>query len=591
MTRPILDTHLQLPDPPGQVPRLGLAPAGLELSTSTGDSPFLIGGDRVTVTGPQRAPVAAVVIDGRLAATGVSASLGRPANFAVAPGRLRREWVGASGSSMETIIASPTLPLAAIQWARPEGAPLVVSLTLLPGTEPLLYHAVGGSIIAIRPDAPDQQVLITLCPLGGEWSVEEVTGGGLHITTQMDGAEPVTLLVTAGSHGDLAAALKAAPHLEAHERLSADYRPEGGLTVSSGVGELDEGIAWARARLAAGLSGSSTDGAQDAGSVLWSGIGALAAGDTRSARHAISAIIDPAAWPYAALLAGRLAMLTGEPGPALRSVEAVSTEDALPGTGTPEGRSLARVALRTLSDGLRHSASEGVIAELRRSEAELPTLGHSRRLPTVGTKRVAPDLGTWLESALAGSGGAPVPLVAGVPPIISAWGQSGSDPDGAWIAWRAELSRGLRDGAMGPGSWDTWTPGDIGTPIAGAILATLIHGFLGVAPDAPVGRIRIGPRFPRHLTGLRVSGLMIADAEIALSYERNESSHSFTLEPQRARVPPVVVFQPELPGRITRIRIDGTKADLHISSVDGGRSRMDVQIPVDTHRTVEIETE
>jgi hypothetical protein len=189
----------------------------LELSTSTGDSPFLIGGDRVTVTGPQRAPVAAVVIDGRLAATGVSASLGRPANFAVAPGRLRREWVGASGSSMETIIASPTLPLAAIQWARPEGAPLVVSLTLLPGTEPLLYHAVGGSIIAIRPDAPDQQVLITLCPLGGEWSVEEVTGGGLHITTQMDGAEPVTLLVTAGSHGDLAAALKAAPHLEAHE--------------------------------------------------------------------------------------------------------------------------------------------------------------------------------------------------------------------------------------------------------------------------------------------------------------------------------------------------------------------------------------
>jgi hypothetical protein len=84
---------------------------------------------------------------------------------------------------------------------------------------------------------------------------------------------------------------------------------------------------------------------------------------------------------------------------------------------------------------------------------------------------------------------------------------------------------------------------------------------------------------------------MIADAEIALSYERNESSHSFTLEPQRARVPPVVVFQPELPGRITRIRIDGTKADLHISSVDGGRSRMDVQIPVDTHRTVEIETE
>lgn len=587
------DTSLTPPDPPDRLPRLGLAPAGLELAARAGDSPFLIGGDRVTVTGPQRMPVGAVRIDGRLVATDVSASMGRPANLGLSPGRLRREWVGGSGSSLETVVASPTLPLVAIQWASNARPPLIVSLTLLPDAGPLRYWAEGGSIVATPNSAADQRSVITLYPPEGDWSVEAAHGGGLRVTTRTAESGLVTLLVTSGSQAEVAAAQKAAEHLDAHERLSADFRPDGGLTLSSGVSEIDDGVVWARARLAVGLTGSpsSYSHRSDPSSVLWSGLGALAAGDSRSARKAITAMGELATWPYGALLAGRLALLTGDPGPARQVAEFISDRGAPSDDLTPEDRSFGRVALGAVADGLRHSAADQLIAEVRRAEKGLTTDRRGRQLPMIDASAMQPDVGTWLEGALAGGAQTRVPSVSGLAPVISAWGQSGSDPDAAWVAWRSELSRGLREGAAGPGTWDRWDPRSLGTPIAGAILATLVHGFLGVAPDAPVGRIRIGPRFPRHLTALRALGLAVGDAEIELSYERVSSRHVFTLLPQKGRVPPVVVFEPEVHGRITKVLVDGLAADLETSPVEGGRTKVSAQIPVDSRRTVEVETE
>jgi hypothetical protein len=76
-----------------------------------------------------------------------------------------------------------------------------------------------------------------------------------------------------------------------------------------------------------------------------------------------------------------------------------------------------------------------------------------------------------------------------------------------------------------------------------------------------------------------------------MHYEREGVIHRFKLEPKVARVPPVVLLEPLLPGgRLTSARVDGDIAELDSTPArDGIRAR--IQVPLDGDREIEFFTE
>ena len=154
------------------------------------------------------------------------------------------------------------------------------------------------------------------------------------------------------------------------------------------------------------------------------------------------------------------------------------------------------------------------------------------------------------------------------------------------------LSEGLVSGPSGPASWDgvedLTAPG---APVTGAMLAAFTHGVLGYLPDAPSGRLRLAPRFPSHVRSLAIEGLRLGSTSIALRYERSKSRHRFVLEPTSARVPPMLVFEPSIPGtRLAEARISGASADL-AATPEGERLRVRVQLPLEGVCTIDLRTE
>jgi len=158
--------------------------------------------------------------------------------------------------------------------------------------------------------------------------------------------------------------------------------------------------------------------------------------------------------------------------------------------------------------------------------------------------------------------------------------------DEGYRTWRNALTAGLLGGPSGRGSWD---PEGIGAPGAGHVLCGLAHGILGLAPDAPSGRIHIAPSFPAHLGAFTIRGIRLGDARIDLDYRREGGRHRFELSPTEGRVPATVIFEPSLPGvRPGTTYVDGQPAELAPVN-EGDRLRFGVQLPLDGRRTVEVE--
>lgn len=122
------------------------------------------------------------------------------------------------------------------------------------------------------------------------------------------------------------------------------------------------------------------------------------------------------------------------------------------------------------------------------------------------------------------------------------------------------------------------------------LILCLVHGLLGYAPDAPAGRLRLAPRFPAHLTGFTVRGLALGDAKFTMAYERSDSTHRYTVEPTLAAVPPLMVFEPAIPGTVSEVRVDGVRAELDVKRL-GDRTITPLQIAIDSARSIEIDTE
>ncbi len=610
-----IDPELPVPALGGPVPRLPTPGGDALLAGRAGACPYVVEGGASTLTGSERGGVEAIHVGGRLVARDLQADVGMAVNVLVTPASMQRERVGTRGSILETSMAAPTLPLVALQWRAPDGAPplggLDLSVVLLPGARNVRYRIAEEGVRAVAEEDDEAWVVdLRVWPAPSSWSAVETDGGGILVRAAVEDEGPVTLLLTGGL-GDLAEqALSAGRHLGAHARLAAEeasFESVRTLASATGVADLDRGVLWATRRLQAATRrgrGKPPPPEVDAGALFWSGVGAAAIGDEAEDALAVLATLEGdtdaglgALLPVEALttlLAARATLTTGRARRLLDRVRSLDPE-GLDSARRAGGDAWAawRLALRRSADALRHTAPADLIRELR-AEASRSPEGEHRRLPMVG--QGSPSSATALLERLL----FPSPRAARPPgpaphadDTLDAWVRFvRGEPGHAYAAWRSGLAEGLdpSEETRGRGMWDADAHGPPrAAPRAGVLLATLAHGLLGLDPDAPSGRVGMAPRLPRQLRSFGVRGIRVGDVRLSLTYRRTGGRHRLELDLREGREPPLAVLGPMFPcGGLRRILVDGEPVDLETEETSDGVVVF-VQLPVTGPRVLEVE--
>jgi len=620
------------PDPGLGTPAARTAPPVLEdagtavaVAAPSGPGRFLVAGVHAAAGGTERHGVEAVRLGARLVAGAVDAHTGDGVNVLTSPGLLRRELAGPRGVTLETVLALPTLPAVAMQWMAPPGAsaPAVqdLSIHILPGAADARYAVGEAGLRAADGAHGDDVVEVCVHPAPRAWSAHEAEGGGLRVTAAVGSEGPVTLVLAAGPAHRVETTLTTAWTLGAHAVRAvrdADPRHVRTLALATGVPGVDQAWVWATSRVRTAV-GWATPGAgvrpEDA---FWTGIGALAIGDGETAAAALGLLekcavpeADPGLGglvPTAALatvLAARIALAIGDVAPALRHLRRVRAGglDTARQLSDRGGWAVWAFALDSLADALHHAADLETLSTLRSAGTAPPTLDPvgdgPARLPMLPSATAPSSAAYRLRALLGGPGGAshtsPGPGGQGIRPGLAAWSALvSSRADEGYAAWRGVLGEGLRGGPVeGGGCRGAWDPvNDVlraGAPGAGILLATLAHGVLGLAPDAPAGRLGLAPTLPTDGDTFEVRNVRVGDVRATLEYHRDGPTHRFVLTPLEGRVPPMVVFEPAVAGsRVRAVRVDGQAAELDAVEA-GGRTRVRAQLPLDGVRVLEID--
>jgi hypothetical protein len=455
------------------------------------------------------------------------------ANLLATPRSLTLERVGASAALKETILVPERLPGFVIQWVGSAPDP-AVSIEL--PEDARRVHADGPRLRWARAE-DDSGGLLVWASAGDRprFDVDVEGPNPRRVTVRPGSAEgqPVTLLVTAVGADTRLPSLPALAAVAAHRRrdtLEPDDAP--GLSVDTGVTEIDEGVAWARAI----LRGLGTPRRRYEG--LPSGVagvvrGALASGEWDVARTALEAmgsdIDDVEAWALSIAWTADGALLSG----------ARARFDPVLGTASRALR--ARVA-----DAAEAAGDTEWAEELRRPPPRPPAAGRS--LPTVGASPPRE----------------PTPDAATVQPA-------------GWDDVRASLSE-LR--AAGPSG---------NVELAAATLDRLIREALGAEPDAAFGRLAIRPRFPGHWTRFSVDGLPLGDARVGVDWDRDGHRHRFRLRQTAGGAPITWILEPRLPGAgLVSATVDGEPAELDAPRI-GDAVQPKIQLPAERERVVELE--
>ena len=601
MTRPAeIDVDLPLFAAEGPVPEPGRVDPALAIAAPASDRPFRLEGERVAVAGIERGPITSIHIDGvRVVGRIEAAGAGAVANTLVSPGRIRRERIGAGESAQETVLIAPTLPWAALHWT----APTVVRLHALPDASNIRFHA-GEGMVTVADPATDFVLALALITDRPTWTAEAVEGRGLRLSGG-GGGGPATLLVAYGAPDAIRTAFRAARHMASHEARAVAAPRNETIRLTTGAPELDDAVAWMASRLRNGVL--RTEARMDAGAEprdpeawMWAGLGSVAVGDADGTLRCIRALRRIDAPVAAGLLAGRLALTTGEAEAAQGSIDVLL---ASPIEGHDEA--LRMLARRTVADGLRYGAPEAVLGRLKEGMAAPSPSGPSgRRLPTIGN--VAGDRGVgrsqgsgeWLAAMLEPTTSGSVPLPRKDPAedadshdrreeigrALGAWRDFVREPTSGWASWRMLVHGGM-GGARGAAAWDDL----FGAPaVTGILLATMVHGWLGAFPDAPVGRLVLKPRLPRNLETFTAQDIPVGDARITMKYEHRSGVRTFAFDIGRGRVPPYLVFEATVPDEVGRVLLDGASIDPDIAVRSDGTT-VRLQTALDAPRTIEIE--
>src|SRR5690606_25948255 len=126
---------------------------------------------------------------------------------------------------------------------------------------------------------------------------------------------------------------------------------------------------------------------------------------------------------------------------------------------------------------------------------------------------------------------------------------------------------------------------------AARLLRAVSGGLLGIAPDAPYGRVRLAPALPPgwHRLGARRirGGATRLDAAVA----RTDGGVRFRLDPREGRIPPTVIFEPTVPlSRVGRVTLQQDPVEVDVLP-EGQTTRIRFQFPLDGPREVWVEGE
>jgi hypothetical protein len=518
----------------------------------------------------------------------------------LAPAQARRELVGRHASLIETLLVTPDGFVA--QWSA--SGPTAV------GALEVVLSLAGDSWRADGPffttAARDGVRLLHLTP-APEWSVRE-EHGALAVRATLGASEPARLLATGGDDPEAAAARMTRLSRGGEARAESDlvaWRTRG-LATRTGVDDLDDGLAWAAARVdAAAQRGAVHDLAAgepfpldpDARRV-WTMLGALAAGLRVEPAQApgtdleLLAVARAAAWRSTRVRPDVIAR---------RSAADVEVHDSQ--SGKAARAVVRRAALLALADAIepwqgkdradriRAHAASVASATPSGTTALAPTRARAVRLPTLGARPVPEEpFAAALAAALDLPDRPPYRGPAEDPPpgllrALTAWAcLNAGDLDRGFALFRRHLADGF---AQGVGLWPDGSR--IHDPAAAALVPLVfLDGLLGARADAHHGRLRLAPRLPPHWTRLAVSGIALGDAAVTLAYESAGGSHRFRIAQESGRVPVMLVFEPILAvSADAPVRIDGASASLDVTP-EGGRARFRVQLPLDRERELSI---
>ena len=126
-------------------------------------------------------------------------------------------------------------------------------------------------------------------------------------------------------------------------------------------------------------------------------------------------------------------------------------------------------------------------------------------------------------------------------------------------------------------------------PSGCARLIELVHGTLGVVPDAARARVRLGPRLSPGRSV--VEQLVVGDAAIEMVAEVTEDSAAIEVEQTSGGTPFTGILEPRIPARRLRSAfVEATPADLESAADDDGL-RARVQIVIDRRRRLVLHFE
>lgn len=599
MTRPFREVELPVAlRPPGAVPALP-APERLAHASRADGALHELSARRVRVGLTGVGGLRWLEGDGIPLAGKVGLQAATGANLLVAPRATRRELFGPAGGMLEALQLPEALPGVILQWSRTgpgAGAEATLELLLLPeeggGKEraPTLIHAAPGLLWLARED----RGVLVLLP--GEESTPELEAGpqgvGVRFPLTLPGGDtPLTLLLQSAPPSGGWTAPGALAGVQAHHRrgeAAAWGEGEGGLVVETGVAELDGGVrrvrGWLRDRVrtrpgrdpdvhpvrpdpaeafpgtdlgrAASLLGPGTGAG-------WLALAAAASGDREAGRSALASLEwdTPAARLLSAAALARWTAWTGETSPLEEAWDRIGGLLADPAQleGVP-GEALEAVRRALTSAG--EAASLPPLPEARP--------GRTRRLPVLG-------------GASAGNGAPPEPAVPARRFLLGllSGGREGVSPElRVAEALSAREGLGRMEGA----------PHLLASGVGALALLGVVHGILGVDPDAPFGRVGLSPLLPPHWTRFRAEGLRVGDASLGLDYLREGTRVRWTLTPREGSVPVMAVFQPWLPLQgIGAVQVDGEPAQVEVQEAGPAWARISLQLPVDRVRTVEVE--
>lgn len=138
--------------------------------------------------------------------------------------------------------------------------------------------------------------------------------------------------------------------------------------------------------------------------------------------------------------------------------------------------------------------------------------------------------------------------------------------------------------------WESCAAEELPTASPIDTVNVFVHGLLGVAPDAPRGRLRLRLCLPERWSTLSVENLRMGDALVLLQCTRDNGHFSYVVEQVAGAMPVRLIFEPTFTKVVTSVLVDDVRAKLDLRPYGPQRVVAPVQLMLDHQRVLRFMT-